>query len=571
MNVVVRVCILLGLLMSVALVYVGCGVPLESEEKAPSKAENVRQGEPVSFGPEKGAAEELASSNEPVGVEKESKDAGHHHPETLRDAGLPPEPNLRREAKPSPPEKEGPEPSVQKPDPFAPQADSSEGLVNVSHNLKALLENGALKDACKRWEADPANRKKRLMCGKYMFFYEGFDTVGIPVVVLKMLLTRFKNEVGPGFSAYGLIPDPYSKDGWPLGLASSGKLQGKVDTAALTCASCHFGKLPDGRYAVGAPNHDYEYGKHMLAVSLFPMVAAGQKRGDLLDPKVQQAIMPLLQKIWNDPLTRVIATTDLLPLVSSGVSIPVFSEGVQKEYASWPSGTMDFLTQPLPVDDKVHTVSKISALWGIPTPEERKKAGMVHAMLGWTGGTVSLDRFIEDFVIYGGGKLSHWLAARRKPLVDYIHSLKAPKSPNSPPANQVQHGKTLFTQKGCTNCHQGPRGSGQKLYSYKEIGTDEAMKKWMDPELDGIPCCGIKLPLGETLTHQIKSPRLVGVWAFKRFLHNGSLNSLEEVFCLNGPRPASKGNAMGTQGHRMTCDKLSTAEKQALIHFLKAQ
>ena len=37
----------------------------------------------------------------------------------------------------------------------------------------------------------------------------------------------------------------------PVGLApTTGKL-GSVETRAFTCASCHFGKMPDGRYAVG--------------------------------------------------------------------------------------------------------------------------------------------------------------------------------------------------------------------------------------------------------------------------------------------------------------------------------
>ncbi len=553
----------------------GCGVPKQENPspEATTRVEATAQAEPTK---EKAEKEPTPREAEPVRHAEEPASSAEPSPQV--DAGTLPEeqpqpeettwPEPSQEAHPEKPNV--PELTVSKADPFAAQPDRSEGLVNVSYDLKALLEHGKLKNACQEWLQSPTDHRKKLLCGKSMFFYEAFGTVGIPTVVINLLLNRFKNEVGPGFSSYGLVPDPYSTNGLPLGLAPSGKLQGKVDTVALTCASCHFGKMPDGRYAVGAPNHNYEYGKHMLAVSLFPMVAAGQVRGDLLDPQVQQAIMPLLQKIWKDPITRVAATMDLLPLASSGVSIPNFSETVRKEYASWPAGTMDFLTQPLPVDDKVHTVSKISALWGIPTPAERKQAGMVHAMLGWTGGTVSLDRFIEDFVIFGKGPLAHWLAARREPLVAYIHSLRAPKPSTMPPAQSVQRGKQLFAQKGCLTCHDGPRGSGKKHYTYTEIGTDDAMKQWMDPELDGVPCCGITLPPGEKLTHSIKSPRLVGLWSFKRFLHNGSLNSLEELFCVNGPRPSSKGHALGTQGHTMTCQGLTLQEKQDLIQFLKS-
>ena len=59
----------------------------------------------------------------------------------------------------------------------------AESLTNVSFHLEDVLENGALKDACAVWERDPTNRRKKLLCGKSMFFYEGFDGIGVPQTV----------------------------------------------------------------------------------------------------------------------------------------------------------------------------------------------------------------------------------------------------------------------------------------------------------------------------------------------------------------------------------------------------
>jgi hypothetical protein len=69
------------------------------------------------------------------------------------------------------------------------------------------------------------------------------------------------------------------------------------------------------------------------------------------------------------------------------------------------------------------------------------------------------------------------------------------------------------------DCHSGPRGGGLTLSSFEVIGTDDAMMRWMDPEADGTTLPGVDL--GEdTITTALKSPRLVGLWALGRYLHN---------------------------------------------------
>ncbi len=54
-------------------------------------------------------------------------------------------------------------------DPFAPMPDTSEGLTNLSSDLKAVLEGDALKDACTKYWKGATDRKSMLLCGKSMF------------------------------------------------------------------------------------------------------------------------------------------------------------------------------------------------------------------------------------------------------------------------------------------------------------------------------------------------------------------------------------------------------------------
>ena len=241
------------------------------------------------------------------------------------------------------------------PDPFAALPDTGEGLVNTSASLEAVLEFGSLPGACDRYRADPGDRRKELLCGKELFFYESFGTEGVPRGLVDILLRSFPEVLGPGFSAPGLVPDPTSADGYPLGLAPSD------DGASLvfTCASCHFAPLPDGRFAVGAPNHAYEYGQHNLVLGVFPLAASGGVMQPV-DPAAEAALQPLLDAFWADFGAQLQLWGCMATML--GAEIPTFSVENQRHYASWEPGTMDFFIEPLPIDDGVHTVSKISAL-----------------------------------------------------------------------------------------------------------------------------------------------------------------------------------------------------------------
>ncbi len=454
-------------------------------------------------------------------------------------------------------------------DPFADRPDSAEGLVNTSSNLNELLEFGTLDGACDAWKLDPDDRRLKLMCGKWMFFYEGFGTIGIPEPLMDWVSRNFpdSDEAGLAFTNYGLIQDPYqSTHEQPRHLGiGQGAPMGGTDTLALTCANCHFGQMPDGRYSVGYPNLQYEYGTHMLSLFLVPMRGIPGFNHSEYHPEAIAAARPLLDRFDEDPFLSMGLMMHLLPMLAGGMSdFPSISFESQGHYASWATGTMDFTISPLPIEDEVHTVSRILPLWDIPTDEQKDLYGMDNALLAWTGSAHTLDEFLSGFVIIGGGPLEEWGQEELSPLREYIESLRAPAPLEEGDAGSIEAGRNEFRDAGCEECHSGPAGSGLQVFSFDEIGTDADMKWWGDGDRDGVMCCGVE---GE-LTGGIKAPRLRGAHALTRFLHNGSLSSLEELLCID-ERPASELPPFANTGHEYGCD-LSIEQRLDIVAFLKS-
>jgi len=458
-------------------------------------------------------------------------------------------------------------------DPFAPQPDQSGGLTNVGSDLGAVLENGALADACSQYDAGQVDQKTMLLCGKWMFFYDTLGTSGIPASLVQFLASNFPAQLGLGFSKLGMVPDPGSTTHMPLGIAPTVPLDGNIDAVAFTCAGCHFAQLSDGRYAVGAPNLGYDYARHILDITLVPSLGTGLSQPSAHDPAAVALVQPVLDAISGDPTLKSQLLSTVLPLAS--LKLPAMTTDIEHDYTEWPTGTMDFLIAPLPVDDHVHVVSKIQALWGIPSPEEVSATGMPSALLGSTGDAPDLNTFVWSFGVVGGAA-SPPTSARMAPLVAYILSLRAPSNPTPPAPSLVAAGAALYASKGCTSCHDGPRGSGRRAYQTGEIGTDPTLVEWADPDGGPTACCGVPTAAGG-LTHGLKSPRLVGMWATSRLLHNGALSSLEQLFCMDADagdgdagRPPAGVAPMQTVGHEFTCTGLDDGDKQALLAFLRS-
>ena len=447
-------------------------------------------------------------------------------------------------------------------DPFRAEESQAQGLTNTDLSLEKVLEYGALDNACELYAEHPSDEDLKLLCGKAMFFYEGFDGLGIPQPLFDFINTKFPDEIGIGFTEYGMILDPYSEHQRPIGYGAGAPL-GSVETLAYSCASCHFGQLPDGRYSVGKANYEYDAGKQFLALMLLPNAIMPGFNDAEHDPDAIAIISPMRQKIQDDWGMFAELGWNLLPLLwESDMSAAQVSIEVEKAYASWRPGTMDVFIPPLPIDDEVHVVSKIPTIWDMPTREEQEEYEMNNgAMLSWNGASPTIDHFVSGFIALSGSDT--WDIADVEPLLAYLETLQAPKIQQELNLDAVERGRAIFFDQ-CIDCHQGFRGSSIETFSFDEIGTDDQMKYIMDPDLDGVVTSG----LDAEASHEIKAPRLSGVWSKTRLLHNGSVDSLEELFCLEGERNDDT-PIFGNQGHEYGCE-MSTQEREDIITFLKS-
>jgi hypothetical protein len=431
-------------------------------------------------------------------------------------------------------------------------------------DLQAVLEDDRLQGACDRYASGQTDDETKLLCGKWMFFYETFGTVGIPTALLEFGQDWYQDYYGVGYSNFGFIADPNSPEGFPLGLAETTGMSGSLETRAFTCASCHFGQMPDGRYAVGYGNMELQYGKYIASIAA-PLTLSINENSQDVHPDIRAEILPHVQAAKAaQGYNLALAGTGLQLLGAE--STPQITVEQQEQFMAKPPGTMDFLTEPL-VDDGVWTVSRILSLWNIPTEEMRAEIGMDHAFLSWTGGATTLDSFISGFVAIGVADPGEWGPERIEPLKAYLESLRVPPLRRELPQNAVEMGGEVFVEAGCMDCHNGPSGESLEAYGYDELGVDDAMRYIFNPNAAGELCCGFEE--GDStyvVTDGIKAPRLTGLENQRRFLHNGSVESLGQLLCLE-ERPVDNHFAQGSQGHEYGCD-LSESERGMLVTYL---
>lgn len=438
---------------------------------------------------------------------------------------------------------------------------------DVDADLVRVLERDRLAGACAAVNAGSADATTRLRCGKAMFFDETFGTVGIPTNLLKFLQRYYgATFFGRGFSQLGMVADPDDADGLPIGLRPTTGRLGNVETRAFTCASCHFGQLPDGRYAVGYGNLRLDYGTLIAALGA-PLSLGFNANDPNVHPDIRQRLAGPVAQAKMQPLYSLESGLLGLELLGATGASPNLTLEEQGKFLGLRTGTMDFLTKPL-VEDGVWTVSRILPLWHLPNEAQRTRAGMPHELLSWTGGAKNLMGFLRGFAAVGASGAHQWTDAQLQPLADYIRSLRTPPPMSSSEPARVREGARLFVTRGCKTCHAGPSGEGVRVFTFEEMGTDRAIERIFNPTSEGELCCG--LPRGDAyeVTRGIKAPRMTGLATQTRFLHNGSVASLDELFCLT-PRDPTRAAAQTSDGHRMTCDGLADADKQLIIEYLR--
>lgn len=312
---------------------------------------------------------------------------------------------------------------------------------DVGRNLDDVLEREALQGACQRWEAGFRDELTKLRCGKWMFFYETFGTVGIPAPLVDFLLNNYEDFYGAGFARMGMVPLPGDPRKLPIGLAATTGKVGTLDTLAFTCASCHFGQMADGRYAVGYANMELEYGLWMATMPA--VVSLSMPRGEnSVHPSVRERVGPAVEATKARPGYMIeLGVLGMQLLGADPNSSPSVDQ--QGQFMTLDPGTMDFLTAPI-ADDGVWTVSRILSLWNLPDAEQRQALSMPHERLSWNGGGHSLGDFLEGFVRIGLGEWEAWPRERFVPLEAYIRSLRTPPQERPVDRARAYVGSYLF-------------------------------------------------------------------------------------------------------------------------------
>ena len=160
-------------------------------------------------------------------------------------------------------------------------------------------------------------------------------------------------------------------------------------------------------------------------------------------------------------------------------------------------------------------------------------------------------------------------------LAKYVYALQPPPNPN-PRGPAARRGAKVFARAGCAGCHPAPLYTNNKL----TLAAGFLPPPDRPPTLAVLPVSvgtdpGLALRTRKG-TGYYKVPSLRGVWYRGRFLHDGSVASLEEMF---DPARLEDGHVPGgwrppdvatraIPGHRFGLD-LSAQDRAALIAFLR--
>ena len=382
----------------------------------------------------------------------------------------------------------------------------------------------------------------RLKCGKYMFFYETFDTTGPPKSMMHFMLRNFGDYFGPGFENYGMYEDPnpvatippspfnpaIGTRQLPVGIvASSGDFGTSVPVYSFSCAACHFKKMDDGNFAVGIGNTNFEYARMLSLQGQLPYVFLFQDDNllgipdpvdELGDPVYDENgnlvhggtgllnafVIPEVQQELSAPVAAARATPGAIDEwfaldaeLNAGStqadrdSISSTLDQQRQGWATW-SGVMDFLVPPMQ-DDGQFTITRIMNLPNVVTDQNvQAQHGFKHkAGLGWHGGSYDLINFVRSVISLtpsdtvnpeSRAEYNYWVNEYRfMPLVDYLYTMDEPELPTDRTFDLVaaKRGEQIFDA-NCTSCHNGPGGETSRSYDHVELNVENGHAAFLD-------------------------------------------------------------------------------------------
>ena len=187
---------------------------------------------------------------------------------------------------------------------------------DIGSTLQSILDRNKIKGACKRyWKKQ--KKEDELLCGKSIFFNLEIATdMGVP----QQMLDQIKNTFPDEFEQIGLYDDPEEK-GQKIGLVkvrSLHPMQAKdllslKGIRQISCAGCHLGKMPDGRWAIGYPNYRFNAGM-LNTLFTFSLWLADKRKHDpdVWEPLLVNKFKKMQKEVLKRPLKNWLLLTSRL-------------------------------------------------------------------------------------------------------------------------------------------------------------------------------------------------------------------------------------------------------------------
>lgn len=472
--------------------------------------------------------------------------------------------------------------------------------VDVGSSLSEILERERIQPACDAYwkkldntdtplpDSDPNQlRDLEILCGKWLFL--GWETTGklpLPEILFDAVKRSWPERVGENFEKLGFLPNPTDPAKRPLGVVRSTTRYTGMPSVNVTCAACHVGQLPDGRYAIGAPNTRLDLSTFNL-MSYYPlyMAMSNQERDTLPGPVGR--FFKELEKTerkrvfggnnlidWSNVVFKYSKLLHMLKIGPKGLPDAQFVVmPPDRDLMSWIEGRPGVFNPgaPMLTLQKEHVPNlSIPQIWDISGHEEDYNENRV-APLGQTTKYASLEKFVSSALVYAYQDLSLVRPRHVKPLVAYLRQLKSPANVQRADPLIRQQGETLFSQ-SCQQCHNGVAGETTRLYPAELTGTAKALENPRENYKATTPIAQLIDNLSQSLKAElnpqpqgIRSRRLSGIWARQNLMIDGSVTDLNDLFCRN-----TTARLRNSSPHQELCTSFDGAQKDALIAYLKS-